>query len=419
MSIRVALMKNDMRNLLVAISAFSVLAVGGAFGEEARQPVFSDPRLSSGVEYRLVFDSDFSNPAVLDAESKAGLWRHEDMASSGNSSQHRQSKGRRHAAWYDRYRDQTAFIRDGVLVQRGFVADSDQPDFVSRDAGDADRNHAYVDPDPSDAEGGEVNFADFELHTSWIDTFAVKEMNGERVPVQRDDVLVSKRELRGREGFADTRSPNITFRPGTYFEIEVNFEGMEALSHRHSFWLMPATADRVAYDGDPGNGLEIDIYEHELSVRREGAVTLENDHQKNEFMLMKCIGGSTNPPTTFNELRDDGETLVQSPGINRGWHRVGLLWTRDRLTWLIDGVAVVQDSKLVPQVPMYLIVSREANTGASRGGGSTVLKADGDKIPRDAGLLGRNVATPENRDLIKAGRDEVLVRSVRAWQITQ
>ncbi|TWU47473.1 hypothetical protein Poly51_52730 [Rubripirellula tenax] len=405
-------MKNELQGIIAV--AMMPFLFGCSLAVAQDTPAIASASAKARFDYELVFDSDFSKPDVLDP--KTGLWRRETMTVSNNSGQHRQAEGRRHAAWYDSYPTETASLEDGVLVQRGFVADADLDDFTSRDAGAAARNFAYTDPDPRDARLGEVNFADFEIHTSWFDTFAVKSVDGKQVPVERTDELLPKGGYWGQPGKTDTLSPNISFEPGTFFEIEVNFEGMEALSHRHSFWLMPAKEQGLAYDDDHRNGLEIDIYEHEMVVAPDQVP--DSGDNPNEVMLMKCIGGKTTPPSTVNELRSDGKTSIHSPGINQGWHKVGLLWTNEILIWFIDGQAVVRDRKLVPQVPMYLILSREANTGAGLSSDGQNLKADGDRIPVDAGLYGRNVATPANRDLIKQGRDDVKVRSVRAWKLT-
>jgi licheninase len=398
-----------MRSQPLAAIAFTFCLLNPAIAEEL--PQINDERAHQRFEFQLTYDVDFSAPDSLDP--KVGFLRREDMGVSNNAGQHRQGPGRRHAAWYDKYHDQTASVENGVLIQRGFVADSDLPGFESRDAGESPRNFAYLDPDPNDSARGEVNFAEFEIHTSWFDTFALKSMNGKQVPVERTDQQVPKDQFWGQPGKTDTASPNITFEPGTFFEIEVNFEGMEALAHRHSFWLMPAAEQSGAYDDDPHNGLEIDIYEHEMVVEKDSPEA----ERRNNILLMKCIGGKTDPPTTFNELREDGKTSIEVPGINQGWHKIGLFWTEQALIWFVDGKAVVRDSKLVPTVPMYLIVSREANTGAGLSSDHQNLRADGERIPVDAGLYGRNVATPVNRDLIKQGRDEVRVKSIRAWTI--
>lgn len=387
-------------------------AAGGASGGGGAN---TSPQVSSELQnkydFALVFDSDFSKAANLES---GALWRRETMAKSHNSAQHKQAEGRRHAAWYDQHLEKTAFLRDGTLVQAGFVADASLAGFKSRDSGSAPRNHAYVDPDPRDAPKGTVNFADFELHTSWFDTFALKWSQGQSVPVQTSDKLLPAGQYTGAPGTTDTPSPNRTFLPGSYFEIEVSFQGMKALAHRSSFWLMPATAENHAYDSDPANGLEIDIYEHEL--------VLDGDplQAENEILLMKSIGGSTSPPVTKNTLRPDGSTAMRVSGINSGWHKIGLLWTKDELIWLVDGKELVRDPQLVPQVPMYLLLTREANTGAVDPSNASAqeLKSMGEVIPLDPGLFGRNVATPGNRALVKAGSDEVRVRYVRAWQAT-
>lgn len=378
-------------------------------------PNIQDDDLRNQFDFEEVFTSVFDDPTVISPDTK--LWRRESMVGSNNSGQHRQAKSRRHAAWYDKYHEETAFIRDGVLIQRGFVADKNLPGFTSRDAGNSPRNHEYIDPDPREKGKGRVNFADFELHTSWLDTFAVKSVDGVQVPVERDDVVVLKREYWGQSGKSDTGSPNITFSPGTFFEIEVNFERMDAIAHRHSFWLMPSNSSHLAYDDDPKNGLEIDIYEHEIALEKSEVVGPEPSI--NDILLMKCIGGQTTPQSTRNEMREDGNTAIRSPRINVGWHKIGLLWTKDQLVWLVDGKPVVKDTVLVPQVKMFLILSREANTGAKQSDSKSghELAADRSRIPQDAGLFGRNVATPANRELIKQGKDEVQVRAVRAWKV--
>ncbi len=385
-------------------------ATGGASGgggTPAPPQVSSD--LKSKYDFALIFDADFSQTATLGA---GALWRRENMSASHNSNQHKHADGRRHAAWYDQYQEQTAFFRDGYLVQAGHVADASLSGFQSRDSGNAPRNHSYADPDPRDDGKGTVNFADFELHTSWFDTFALKWSQGKSVPVLPTDKLLPKEQYTGAPGTTDTPSPNITFLPGSYFEIEVSFEGMKALSHRHSLWLMPATPENQAYDSDSSNGVEIDIYEHELV--EDGELSLS----ENEMLLMKSIGGSTSPPVTKNELKGDGATNIRVKGINSGWHKIGLLWTKGEVIWLVDGEELVRDSQLVPQVPMYLLLTREANTGAvdPSTAGPQELKSMGAAIPLDPGLFGRNVATPDNRALVKAGSDEVRVRYVRAWR---
>ena len=107
--------------MITAILAGSPNLYGQQKGEtipsSGTQPAINDPALGSTLRFTEIFNSTFDSPDVLKRE--AGKWRRESMAKSNNSGQHRQAPGRRHAAWYDRYQDQTAFFRDGVLGQRG------------------------------------------------------------------------------------------------------------------------------------------------------------------------------------------------------------------------------------------------------------------------------------------------------------
>lgn len=74
--------------------------------------------------------------------------------------------------------------------------------------------------------------------------------------------------------------------------------------------------------------------------------------------------GNESTMTSRVHQRVDGEG--QSQGVEStlfptadGWHRVGVLWTEDRVEFYVDDVltGVVDDKTLVPQTPMYLIVN--------------------------------------------------------------
>jgi len=103
---------------------------------------------------------------------------------------------------------------------------------------------------------------DFNLCTSWLDTFSIIASEAGKIP--------------------NPATPNVTFGKRTFFEILVNFDEVKTPGFRHSWWLMPATnntpdrgavvindsgsfLDNTAYDGrvNAKNGVEIDIYEYE------------------------------------------------------------------------------------------------------------------------------------------------------------
>ncbi|MBX2884012.1 MAG: glycoside hydrolase family 16 protein, partial [Granulosicoccus sp.] len=333
--------------------------------------------------------------------------------------------GRRHAGFYNNHNHLTTSIagdpiKGRVLVQRGIRDTSAQ---------DPDRQGAYSEPDGDpDADGNpeQVNLGNQRLYTSWIDGWAYDEIN--RTPLL---------------------TPGRTFTPGHFFEIEVNFGHMSMEGHRHSFWLMPAFVDEQGQVPDPGtaynniaaDGVEIDIYEHEyFGSHRPNAELFGN------MLFMKVLGGDAgntenqieNTPTGFSYNDEKRTAVVVSSAapfgrISDGWHRIGLLWTTERLVWFVDGVAVVVDTEKVPQVPMYMILSREMNSGVKDAGADgfqpdTDAAAQPPAIPADPGLLSRNVATqrnlaklatPADPNLEHNGefRDHVRVNYVKVWSV--
>jgi beta-glucanase (GH16 family) len=50
-------------------------------------------------------------------------------------------------------------------------------------------------------------------------------------------------------------------------------------------------------------------------------------------------------------------SMPTTPGISNGWHTFGLSWTAGKLTWFIDGHAVLSVTKNIPHQSMYLIAN--------------------------------------------------------------
>jgi len=198
----------------------------------------------------------------------------------------------------------------------------------------------------------------------------------------------------------------------------------------------------TAYNNDAKDGVEIDIYEHEYFSEHRGG-----SEKFNNILYMKVIGGAvgntqneiTSAPIGF-EYNDSNKTAVivkrDAPQgrIGDGWHKVGLLWTENELIWFVDGVAVVKDISRVPNCPMYMILSREMNTGVKdpRQGGYDPTQDAASQLPNrppDPGLQSRNVATARNLEqladtsnpvLQKDGQylDHVRVNYVKVWSVS-
>ena len=274
--------------------------------------------------------------------------------------------GKRWAGWYDDHQDITMRRVNSVLRMRGLS--ESLPDPTRTD---------YTD------QGIFIPASTNRLTTGWLDTFARVFDNNEMRQVP------------------DTSAPNRTWAPGAYYEIKVNFENQSWPSHRHSFWLMPATTLDFeigpigggtefvnAYDADPSSGVEVDIYE------KEGNVGAQSD-----ILLMKVIGGAA------GSTPDD---QITSPGINTGDHTIGCLHMPDRLVWYIDGIEVQRDEQRVPQVRMYMLVTRELNTGV--GANPPPVEP---KRPTDFGLWGHNAYASRDQH----SSDFVDIHYVRVWTV--
>jgi beta-glucanase (GH16 family) len=65
---------------------------------------------------------------------------------------------------------------------------------------------------------------------------------------------------------------------------------------------------------------------------------------------------------------------VPTPGnLSKGWHSFRLYWTKNRITWYIDGVQVYTETKYVPQQDMYLVADLADDSTAANSCTGTML----------------------------------------------
>ncbi|MGQ7846372.1 fibronectin type III domain-containing protein [Granulosicoccus sp. 3-233] len=322
--------------------------------------------------------------------------------------------GRRWSAWYNNHLGETSYIDtwtypEDALIQRGIVDYS---------VTDPERDETYSEPDgPED-----VNYGNFRAYTSFLTTHGfVSDQN--RQPLT---------------------TPQHRWGPGHYFEIKVNFENMSMGGHRHSFWLMPADYDangdviggNIAYDSNPSNGVEIDIYEYEAApastentlymkvlgnpISNGGTGNSNNtlDNADRPTGISYSGGGNSNSGGTGTEVT----TTSSFPGglLTDGWHKIGLYWSSSKLVWFLDGYPVVEDTTNVPTVPHYLLLTREINSGVFD-------QRQSSNVSYDPGIQGENAAIARNlaelgkknqdgtEDFGLTGRDHVVVDYVKVW----
>ena len=272
----------------------------------------------------------------------------------------------RWAALYNKHRNQCQFIRDEKLVMKGFAV----------------KESNYYRENFLDDDMIEHKYGDYMLYAPWLSTWG-------RVWNEK-----LKRHI------TDVTKTSLTVTKGTVVEARVNFEKMNTRGFRWSFWLMPATdatgrivAD-LSYDASTENGVEIDAPE----IENPEATNSDYGH----CALMKFVAGEAgDTPNALKDFRDFGIDL------RKGWHTFTTVWlSAGNFEFYCDGKLINKDDRCV-DVSMYLVMSREMNSG--------VKKSDNPRVPADPGLTGQSVIL----DVDKIENDEVLVDYVRVWDIVE
>lgn len=253
--------------------------------------------------------------------------------------------GKRWSLWYTKP-EQTSYIQDGQLVMGGLWTNEADPTRVE---------YEHL--------GETVQFNNHRAYASFLATWNRKwsnEANG------------------GAGGFiTDPDSPNRTWGPGHFFEMEVDFSGMQTQAFRFSWYLLGAY-DRAGeeYDDDP-EVVEVDLFEFELTPGQE------------QTLQLKIISGASGGNTPNGSV-----TIPTSiADFSAGPCKIGLLWRAGILVWYVNGIEVQRDESAsrVPSAPHYMVLSREGNSGAKTSPGPGELQAVPPYIPWDAGLFAKNM----------------------------
>jgi beta-glucanase (GH16 family) len=126
-----------------------------------------------------------------------------------------------------------------------------------------------------------------------------------------------------------------------YFECRVHLQ--EQLGHWSAFWLQSPSLGKVI--GDPAqSGTEIDIFEY---LRRYKDICHHNLHWDGYGEHHKSKGK---------------KALV--PGLSKGWHTIGLLWTEREYVFYVDGKETFRTNQAVSHRSEYMILSLEGGKWA-------------------------------------------------------
>lgn len=160
----------------------------------------------------------------------------------------------------------------------------------------------------------------------------VLQLRAQREPARGQTVQGTPKEYSCRSGMV-TSYPGFRFTYG-YVQVVARIPYGDGLWP--ALWMVPASQDWPP---------EIDIFEHWSSDSRV-RVSLHPAGAVNDFSYYSW-------PATAN--------------LSVGWHTYGLSWTAARLTWYIDGKAVMSLAKDIPDQPMYLIANLAQSSAPQSG----------------------------------------------------
>lgn len=126
-----------------------------------------------------------------------------------------------------------------------------------------------------------------------------------------------------------------------YFECRAKLQTQ--VGHWSAFWLQTPTMGKEI--GNPAkSGTEIDIFEY---ICTWGDEVVHNLHWDGYGKAHKTAGWRTSVP-----------------GLSKGWHTFGLLWTQKEYVFTIDGKETWRSSSAVSARPEYIILSLEVGKWA-------------------------------------------------------
>ena len=126
-----------------------------------------------------------------------------------------------------------------------------------------------------------------------------------------------------------------------YFECRVQLQAQ--IGHWSAFWLQAPTMGKEI--GNPAeSGTEIDIFEY---LRKFGDEVVHNLHWDRYKKDHKHAGGR-----------------ASVPGLSKGWHTFGLLWTEKEYVFYVDGKETWRTDKAISKRSEYIILSLEVGKWA-------------------------------------------------------
>lgn len=127
-----------------------------------------------------------------------------------------------------------------------------------------------------------------------------------------------------------------------YFECRAKLQTQ--FGHWSAFWLQTPTMGNPL-DNPAAAGTEVDIFEYHKKLGKD--VVVHNLHWDGYKKNHKHVGGK-----------------ATVPGLSKGWHTFGLLWTEKEYVFYVDGTETWRTNKAISNRPEYIILSLEVGTWA-------------------------------------------------------
>lgn len=126
-----------------------------------------------------------------------------------------------------------------------------------------------------------------------------------------------------------------------YFECRVQLQ--QQTGHWSAFWLQSPTMGKVI-GNTAESGTEIDIFEY---LRKKGDVVQHALHWDG-----------------YGKHHKSANTKALIPGLSKGWHTFGLLWTKKEYVFYVDGKETWRTNQAISRRSEYIILSQEVGKWA-------------------------------------------------------
>ena len=126
-----------------------------------------------------------------------------------------------------------------------------------------------------------------------------------------------------------------------YFECRVRFQTQ--VGHWSAFWLQSPKMGAVVGDTKT-SGTEIDIFEYLVNRGDKVQHTLHWDG--------------------YGKDHKSAEQIHEEEGLSRGWHTIGLEWTKNEYVFYVDGKETWRTGEAVSHAPEFIILSLEVGEWA-------------------------------------------------------